>query len=235
MPDTELLTMVSLGFVLGLRHALDADHIAAVSTVLAQRPSLRASGLIGLSWGVGHTLILLLVGAAVLILGVTIPPAFSLAAEFGVAVMLVLLGLSLAIQLVRERWHLHAHDHDGERHLHFHSHRVRKDHDHAHWMRRSFRPLLIGMAHGLAGSAALVLLVMSTMRGAAGGLLYIAVFGLGSILGMMLLGLAMSLPVIWSFSFGRPAYLALQGLASAGSVALGLSMMVRLAGGEPPF
>lgn len=235
MPDPELLTSVSLGFVLGLRHALDADHIAAVSTVLAQRPSLRASGLIGLSWGVGHTVILMLVGIAVLALGVTIPPAFSVAAEFGVAVMLVVLGVSLALRLFRERWHLHAHDHDGERHLHVHSHRVRPDHDHVHWMRRSWRPLLIGMAHGLAGSAALVLLIMSTMRGTAESLLYIAVFGLGSVVGMMLLGLAMSLPVIWSFSLGRPAYLALQGLASAGSVALGLFMMVRLAHGEPPY
>ena len=92
MLDTEFLTILGLGLVLGLRHALDTDHLAAVSTVLAQRPSLRASGMIGFSWGLGHTVVLLLVGVVVLMLRVSIPEPLALAAEFGVGAMLVLLG-----------------------------------------------------------------------------------------------------------------------------------------------
>lgn len=98
MLDTEFLTILGLGLVLGLRHALDTDHLAAVSTMLAQRPSLRASGMIGLSWGLGHTVVLLLVGAVVLVLRLSIPEPVALAAEFGVGAMLVFLGAILAVR-----------------------------------------------------------------------------------------------------------------------------------------
>lgn len=233
MPDAELLTILGLGFVLGLRHALDTDHIAAVSTVLAQRPSVRASGMIGLSWGLGHTLVLLLVGALVLVLRVQISESVALAAEFGVGAMLVVLGSALAVKLSREQWHLHAHEHDGERHLHLHSHQLITDHRHPHWLRDSVQPLCIGMAHGLAGSAALLLVVLSTAKSLITGLLYIAIFGAGSILGMMLIGLAISVPVLWSLSVGRRVFLAVQGLASLGSIGLGITIMVRIAAGDP--
>src|SRR4026207_505837 len=128
MLDTEFLTILGLGLVLGLRHALDTDHLAAVSTVVAQRPSLRASGVVGVGGGLGHAVVLLLVGTAVLMLRVSIPDPFALAAEFGVGAMLVFLGGILGVRLVRERWHVHAHDHDGERHLHLHSHVLAEDH-----------------------------------------------------------------------------------------------------------
>lgn len=235
MPETSFLTLLSLGFVLGLRHALDADHIAAVSTVLARYPTVRASGSIGFFWGLGHTLVLLLVGGAVLALNVTIPAALARLFEFGVGLMLVGLGASLALRLARERWHLHAHEHDGERHLHFHSHQVNEDHVHPHWLRRSMQPLLIGMAHGLAGSAALMLLVLSTVTTVGQGIAYILVFGAGSVLGMMALGLVISLPVVYSLSCGRRAFLAVQGLASLGSIGLGLTIIVHIAMGRSSF
>jgi hypothetical protein len=235
MLETEFLTLLGLGLVLGLRHALDTDHLAAVSTVLAQRPSLRASGLIGLSWGLGHTVVLLLVGAMVLVLQVQIPEPFALAAEFGVGAMLVLLGGMLGMRLVRERWHLHTHDHDGEQHVHLHSHALAENHRHGHWWRDSVRPFCIGMAHGLAGSAALLLIVLSSVQSVSEGLTYIAVFGLGSIMGMMLVGITVSLPVLWSLSLGRPIFLAVQGLASLGSVAVGLMMMFHIAMGSQHF
>jgi len=232
MLDAEFLTLLGLGLVLGLRHALDTDHLAAVSTVLAQRPSLRASGMIGLSWGLGHTVVLLLVGASVLVLRVQIPEPFALAAEFGVGAMLVVLGGMLGLRLIRERWHLHRHDHDGEQHVHLHSHGLIENHRHGHWWHDSVRPFLIGMAHGLAGSAALLLIVLSSARSVSEGLTYIGVFGLGSIIGMMLVGIAISLPVLWSLSLGRPVFLAVQGLASLGSVAVGLMMMFDIAVGS---
>jgi hypothetical protein len=228
MLDAEFLTLLGLGLVLGLRHALDTDHLAAVSTVLAQRPSLRASGMIGFSWGLGHTVVLFLVGAAVLVLRVRIPEPFALAAEFGVGAMLVLLGGMLGMRLIRERWHLHRHDHDGEQHVHLHSHGLIEDHRHGHWWHDSVRPFCIGMAHGLA----LLLIVLSAARSVSEGLTYIVVFGLGSIIGMMLVGIAVSLPVLWSLSLGRPVFLAVQGLASLGSVAVGLMMMFHIAVGS---
>lgn len=232
MIEPSFLTLLSLGFMLGLRHALDSDHVAAVSTVLTQRPSLKAAGLIGFSWGIGHTLMLLLVGLIVLWFRVPVPELVAQVAEGAVGVMLVILGCLLGVKLVKERWHVHQHDHDGSRHVHFHSHAVVVDHGHPHWWRESVRPLCIGMAHGLAGSAALLLLVVSSARTVTEGLVYIAVFGCGSILGMMLIGLALSLPVVWSLQLGRPVFVATQGLASLGSVGLGLSIVYRILMGE---
>lgn len=233
MTEPSFLTLLSLGFMLGLRHALDSDHVAAVSTVLAQRPSLKASGLIGFSWGIGHTLILLLVGSIVLWFRVPVPELLARAAEGAVGIMLVVLGGVLGMKLFNERWHVHQHDHDGTSHIHLHSHAVLVDHGHLHWWRESVRPLCIGMAHGLAGSAALLLLVVSSAGTVMEGLIYIAVFGCGSILGMMLIGLVLSLPVIWSFRLGRPVFLAIQGLACLGSIGLGLSIVYRTLTGEP--
>jgi sulfite exporter TauE/SafE len=228
MPDSSYLTVLGLGFILGLRHALDSDHLAAVSTVLAERPSWRASGLVGLSWGVGHTVVLLLVGAIVLVLRVPIPEPLALGAEGIVGIMLVVLGGLLGMKLIRERWHLHQHDHDGRSHVHLHSHLHAQDHGHVHWWRESLRPLCIGMAHGLAGSAALLLLVVASADSVIDGLIYIAVFGCGSILGMMLIGIALSVPVVWSLRLGRPLFLAVQGLASVGSIVLGSSIVYRI-------
>ncbi|HET9845019.1 MAG TPA: sulfite exporter TauE/SafE family protein [Nitrospira sp.] len=233
MTDPSYITVLGLGFVLGLRHALDSDHLAAVSTVLAERPSWRASGLVGLSWGLGHTVMLLFVGAIVLFLRVPIPQPVADAAECAVGLMLVTLGGLLGMKLLRERWHLHQHDHHGKRHVHLHSHAQSGDHRHAHWWRESVRPLCIGMAHGLAGSAALLLFVVASAGSVVEGLIYIAVFGCGSIAGMMLIGLLLSIPVVWSLRLGRPVFLTLQGLASAGSIALGLSIVYRTLTGEP--
>lgn len=233
MVESSYVTILMLGFVLGLRHALDTDHIAAVATVLAQRPSWRASSLVGLSWGLGHTVVLLLVGALVLVLRVPIPEPIAMAAEFAVGVMLVVLGGLLGIKLVKEQWHMHQHDHDGTKHVHLHSHAQSPGHGHSHWWRESVRPLCIGMAHGLAGSAALLLLVVASAHSVMEGLVYITVFGCGSILGMMLIGLVLSFPVVWSLRLGQPVFLAVQGVASLGSVGLGLSIIYRILMGEP--
>lgn len=232
MPDSEFFTVLGLGFLLGARHALDPDHVAAVSTMLSRRPSLQASGLIGFSWGFGHTVVLLLAGLAVILLKISIPARLAMACELVVGMMLVGLGGSLAWTLYRERWHVHAHRHDGGTHLHLHSHWVHADHGHEHWFRVSLRPFLVGMVHGLAGSAALMFVVLSTVRTVWGGIAYILVFGIGSIVGMMLLGLLISLPLALSASLGRHAQLAVQGLASLASVGLGFVMIIRIALGE---
>ena len=228
MPQAELLTLLSVGFLLGVRHALDADHLAAVSTVLAERPTLRASGAVGLWWGFGHTLTLMIVGAVVLVWDLHIPEPFAVLAECGVGVLLIALGGTLALKLYRERWHVHSHQHDGARHLHLHSHEVQEDHRHRHWVADSIRPLCIGMAHGLAGSAALMLMILSTTKQVGQGLLSIAVFGAGSIVGMTLVGLTISLPLICSVTISRRLFIGLQGCASLASIGVGIWMLVTL-------
>lgn len=235
MVDSQGLTIMGLGFVLGLRHALDADHIVAVSTVLAERPSLRASGAVGLFWGLGHTLMLLLVGVCVLALRVSIPEYLAATFEFLVGVMLIVLGVTLARRLYREEWHVHPHEHGGRRHLHLHRHTLHQDHTHGHWFQQARRPLLIGMAHGLAGSAALLLIVIAGAGTFVQGVGYIVVFGIGSIAGMVAVGTAISLPFVLSRSVGRGAFIAVHGLASLSSIGLGLLMMWRLSLGESGF
>jgi len=228
MSETQFVTLLGVGFLLGLRHALDTDHLAAVSTVLAERPSLLASSAVGLCWGLGHTLTLLLVGSIVLFWGVRIPAEFEFMAESGVGVLLIVLGGMLAFKLYRERWHVHSHHHDGEPHVHFHSHQRQNDHRHRHWMIASIRPLCIGMVHGLAGSAALMLMILATTTDAAAGLLSILVFGLGSIVGMMMIGMTISLPVMWSRSISRRLFVGVQGFASLASVLVGVWMLAKL-------
>ena len=228
MFDPHTLTILSLGFVLGLRHALDADHLAALSTVLAERPTVQASTAIGFFWGLGHTLMLLCVGTLLLALNLTIPESMANLFEFAVGGMLVALGLSLARRMYREQWHVHTHEHGGRPHVHLHSHHLQADHTHGHWYQGSLRPLAIGMAHGLAGSAALMLVVLSTVTGMAQGIGYIVVFGVGSILGMVGVGAVLSLPVIYSVTVGPRAYWMVQGLACLASIGLGVVMMVRI-------
>jgi ABC-type nickel/cobalt efflux system permease component RcnA len=227
MPDLQFMTMLGLGFLLGMRHALDADHVAAVSTMLVQRPDLRRSGFIGLCWGCGHTAVLLVVGLAVLALKITIPETVAQAFESVVGVMLVALGLALAVTLYREQWHLHAHEHDGARHVHLHSHRLDEGHAHRHAWRDSLPPLLVGMVHGLAGSAALMLVVLSAVHSFWEGIAYILLFGIGSILGMVVLGMLISLPFFFSVSLGRYAQVAVRGLASVGSIGFGIAILFR--------
>lgn len=229
MPEVEGLTLVGVGFLLGLRHALDIDHLAAVSTVLAERPSMLASGAVGLWWGIGHTCTLLLVGSIVLISGLRIPEGFESVAESGVALLLIVLGGSLAVRIYRERWHVHGHHHDGAQHVHFHSHQQGAEHHHRHWMADSIRPFGIGMAHGLAGSAALLLMILTATHDVWTGLLSIILFGTGSILGMIAVGVAISVPVILSHSISHRLFMGVQGLASVASVVIGVWMLVKLA------
>ncbi|MBX3301754.1 MAG: hypothetical protein KF693_06030 [Nitrospira sp.] len=223
------MTLLGVGFLLGLRHALDSDHLAAVSTVLAERPSLLASGAVGFWWGIGHTLTLLLVGSIVLTWGIHIPAEFELIAESGVAVLLLVLGGTLAAKLYRERWHVHSHRHsDGAPHVHFHSHERQEDHRHRHWMVQSIRPLCIGMAHGFAGSAALMLMILASTEEVRAGLLAILIFGAGSIVGMMLIGLTISVPIMYSRAISQRFFVAMQGVASCASIVVGVWMIVKL-------
>jgi sulfite exporter TauE/SafE len=196
--DASLLAAFGLGLLLGIQHALDPDHLIAVSTIVSEHRNFKWASLIGAFWGLGHTTTLFIVGLIVIGLRVTIPPRLGSGLEFLVAVMLVILGLNVLRKCFGpERVHLHTHSHNPETHTHFHVHEnPGQDHAHPHPFKAMRRPFIVGMVHGLAGSAALMLLVLSTIESPFGGLVYIVIFGLGSVGGMLLLSGIISLPFI---------------------------------------
>ena len=229
MADSHIFSLLSLGFLLGLKHALDADHVAAILTIATENRTFWRSSLIGFCWGVGHTVILLVVGTAVLLFNLTIPSAWAKLFEVAVGVMLVGLGLSVAFALWRERVHLHAHWHEhGEQHRHLHSHSRGAHHDHLHRFRLEYKSLAVGMVHGLAGSAALLLLVLAAVPSLGVGLVYILVFGAGSILGMVFLATAMSIPFAMSAERMSRVQQTLRGAAALFSIVLGSTILVEL-------
>jgi ABC-type nickel/cobalt efflux system permease component RcnA len=229
MADSHILSLLSLGFLLGLKHALDADHVAAILTIATENRTFWRSSLIGFCWGVGHTVILLVVGTAVLLFKLTIPSAWAKLFEVAVGLMLVGLGLSVAFALWRERVHLHEHRHEhGEQHRHLHSHSQGAHHDHLHRFRLEYKSLAVGMVHGLAGSAALLLLVLAAVPSLGVGLVYILVFGAGSILGMVFLATAMSIPFAMSAERTARVHQTLRAAAALFSIVLGSTILFEL-------
>ncbi|HWO42858.1 MAG TPA: sulfite exporter TauE/SafE family protein [Candidatus Eisenbacteria bacterium] len=196
--ESSVVAAFGLGLILGVQHALDPDHLIAVSTIVSEQKNLKWASLIGAFWGLGHTATLFAVGLVVIGLRVSIPDRFALGLELLVAIMLVFLGLRILWQAFKvEKIHLHTHTHNPETHAHFHVHENPKDdHGHAHPFKSMRRPFVVGMVHGLAGSAALMLLVLGTIDSALAGLGYILVFGLGSVGGMLVLSGLIGLPFV---------------------------------------
>jgi len=219
------LAIALLGLILGMRHATDPDHVIAVTTILSREHRLAAATRIGVIWGLGHTLTVLIVGAAIIVFKIAIPSRLGLAMEFAVAIVLILLGVGAAANLVRKGAarmrggsssdeglvvHVHAHSHDGEMHMHHHVHVA--DHEdaadtmhHDHFIPADAmapfaarRPLLrsfaVGLVHGLAGSAAIALLVLSAIPDPLWATLYLAIFCVGTIIGMGLITTAIATP-----------------------------------------
>lgn len=198
-----MASLLVLGFLIGMRHALEADHVAAVASLVSGRRSMSATVRHGVTWGVGHTATLFAVSAVVMVTGAAIPARLAGALELMVGLMLVGLGVDVVRRLVRDRVHFHLHQHrDGSSHLHAHSHagEPREAHEptrhsHQHAGRFPVRALLVGLMHGMAGSAALVVVTASTVDSVGIGLLYVALFGIGSMLGMGLLSVAIAVPL----------------------------------------
>ncbi len=220
------MAILGLGLVIGLRHALDTDHLAAVSTIVSERKSLFSSLLIGGLWGIGHTVSLLIAGVAVIFLNLKIEK-YEKPLEFCVALMLIGLGLNVLIKLARGgKIHFHEHEHGGHHHVHPHLHDGKPEpepHTH-HGFKLSFRPLVIGMIHGLAGSAALMLAVLATIKSTALAFAYIIIFGIGSIGGMMVMSLVLSLPLHLTVSSFTRTNWAVRALAGVFSLGFGLFM-----------
>lgn len=182
-----LFAILALGFFLGMRHATDSDHVIAVTTIVSRARSARAALWVGALWGLGHSATILTVGGAIVLFGWVIPPRLGLSMEMSVAVMLIVLGaMNLSGALSRINQIARNHQHPGE------TEEPAAPHVH---VRAPLRPLVIGVVHGLAGSAAVTLLVLTTIKSASMALFYLAIFGAGTVAGMMLLTWAMALPI----------------------------------------
>ncbi|MGK3960406.1 high-affinity nickel-transport family protein [Sorangium sp. So ce118] len=228
--------LLLLGFSLGMRHATDADHVIAVATVVSRVRSLGVALLIGAMWGLGHTLTLMIIGGAILLFGLVVPPHVGLAMELAVALMLIGLGgyhltrLSRAGRRggppARAAEHRDGHRHDlGWADRAFGASRVYV----------SLRPLLIGVVHGLAGSAAVALLVLTTVRDPRWGVGYIALFGVGTVAGMMLITGALAVPFALTRARSSGMHNAFAAVAAALSVGFGLFLAYDISIGSGLF
>ena len=243
------LPVLLLGLLFGVQHATDPDHVIAVATIVARTRRFGAGALVGAFWGVGHTITITAVGVAIIVFNVTVPPRVALSLELAVALMLILLGLLRIVWVFRESdpvplahfgephvheagpgLHSHEHTHGGAVHRHPHVHPP------ARLLRalrtvgpaQALRSALVGLVHGLAGSAAVALLVLSTIRSTIGAVGYLLLFGVGTIAGMTAITGLLSLP----FTIQAPRLerwrrgLAL--LAGAASLGFGLYMVFEI-------
>ena len=220
--------ILGLGFLLGMQHALEADHIAAVSSIAARRSRVGDIVRHGLTWGLGHTLTLFAFAGAAILLGRVIPEHVARPLETAVGIMLVGLGAHVLWRLWRDRVHFHRHGHgDGTVHIHAHSHagetlpHARAAHAHEHGFR--WRTLLVGLMHGMAGSAALLVLAVSQAATPALGLGYVALFGIGSMIGMAALSTVIAVPLAVSARWLTWANRGLQGAVGAVTIAIGVT------------
>ena len=222
--------LLVLGLLFGLKHATEVDHVVAVSAIVSEHRSVFRSALVGGLWGAGHTASLVIVGVIVLVFRVAIPAPVANWLELGVALMIIALGTIAVLRVLRRRAdvHLHRHSHDGQSHVHIHFHEHGTQHvgvlsAHTHAISQiGFKPILVGAMHGLAGSAALTLLVLTQIQSVSLGLLYLAVFGLGSTLGMLLMSGLIGLPFALSARRLSSLNFGLQTIAGALSIAFGL-------------
>lgn len=236
MFDSLYLTM-SLGFLLGLKHAMEADHLVAVTTIVSEQRSLWRSSMVGILWGIGHTASLFVAGLVIIFLRVAISQRMAAALELIVAAMIIFLGVRILYLLLKDQRHVHVHTHihDGTQHSHLHFHDEHDAHavtdPHAHDGKHhsglyGFRPLIVGMVHGLAGSAALALLVLTEVvqRGNSRslGLVYLLIFGLGSIGGMLIMSALISLPFIFTIRRFERINIPLRFLAGLASILFGI-------------
>lgn len=223
----DLFAILGVGLLFGLKHATEVDHVVAVSTIVSQHRNVLRSASVGALWGVGHTASLLVIGVIVLSLHVAIPEQVSTWLEFCVALMIIGLGAIALWRSLRKKVHVHEHSHDGISHVHIHFHEPETRHHeaqpHSHAVSAvGLKPVLIGTMHGLAGSGALTLLVLTQIKSALVGFFYLAIFGIGSIVGMILMSGLIGLPfALTAKNVGR-IHRHLQTAAAGLSIAFGV-------------
>lgn len=226
-----MLTIVVTGILLGMRHALEADHVAAVAALATGAQGTRQTMRLGLAWATGHTLTIFVVGSIVLLLGATVPEPIAAVLETAVGVMLILLGANVLHRMFRDRVHFHRHRHGAAAHFHAHSHAGEGEHDasrhqHRHSRALTLRALFIGTVHGLAGSAALVMLTLGGIGSPGLGFSYMALFGVGSLIGMAALSGAIAVPLRMTSLRLTWAYNGLTAGIGLVSVGLGAALLI---------
>lgn len=230
--------MLLAGMLMGMRHALEADHLAAVASLITRSRSMSATLLQGVAWGLGHSFTLFLMGGACLWLDAVVPDRWAHALEMGVGLVLLSLGAETCWRMRRQRVHVHVHRHDqGAAHLHAHRHAPGElhnpdHHEHAHPQGHRLRAVVVGMVHGMAGSAALLLLAVHAAGSMWLGLSYIGLFGLGSILGMAALCtvLAAPLQVVRRFAL---LHRGLEALVAVTTISIGIRLLYTLGWASP--
>ena len=222
---------LALGVVLGLKHALDADHLVAVSTIVGREKSVWKSSLVGAVWGMGHTASLFLAAIGVILLKLTISPRVALTLELAVGLMLILLGLDLVRRVVKGEIAIHSHSHGNgagaHEHLHVHTRAIAGEDGSHHPVGR--RPFYVGLVHGLAGSAALMLFVLTTISNPWMGLVYVLLFGIGTIGGMLAMSAIIGLPFALANRVFAGVVGKIQFAAGLGSLAFGIYYASRIA------
>ncbi|SDM64815.1 sulfite exporter TauE/SafE family protein [Bacillus sp. OK048] len=190
------LSILALGFVLGIKHAIEPDHVIAVSTIATQSKKLLRSTLAGVFWGIGHTATLFIIGIILILMKGEIPEKWAMSLEFLVGIMLVYLGSTTILSLKN----LHVHDHEGEEHIHVHSHMHDGQHKYIHQHKNvSYgKSMFIGLVHGLAGSGAMILLTMSSVKSVWEAAIYILIFGVGTVIGMLFFTTIIGIPFVFS-------------------------------------
>ena len=205
LAELGLMAALALGILLGLKHSLDPDHVVAVSTIVSEYRNPLRSFWVGISWGLGHTTTLFLIGIFIIALRLTIPDRMALLLEFGVGIMLVGLGAQVVYGFRKKKVHQHGHEHEEAGHQHYHSHSQEPIPEEGHhgetgigkpFLRK--KSFLVGTVHGVAGSAALALLILATIESSIAGLIYILLFGLGSVFSMGIMTILISVPFVAS-------------------------------------
>jgi len=229
-------SILLLGALMGMQHALEADHIAAVSSIVCRSRSPGRVVRHGVVWGLGHTVTLAAVAGLAPTTGLTMDGRLAAWLEGGVGMMLVVLGLHVLFRLLRDRVHFHMHRHDDST-VHFHAHSHAGEtcgghgflHEHEHRGSVPVRTLLVGMMHGLAGSAALMVLTAATIRDPLTGVHYVLLFGLGSVGGMAVFSALIAVPLTWTARTLTAANNFLQGAVGTATAGIGLVVLYRAA------
>jgi len=230
------LPVLLLGFLLGIKHASETDHLAAVATLVTRQCSLRTTVTQGVAWGIGHGATLALIGSLVLALGRSLPARFAYGLEFAVGLMLIALGTDVLRRLRSRPLHIHVHRHGGTVHLHAHHHERGNNHDSAYEPEEhqhlhpsgTLRAFAVGMMHGMAGSAALIVLALGAVHSWVLGLIYIVIFGAGSVIGMALLSVVVALPLRLTAQAAGQWSRALTACVGLFSCGLGVLMVYRI-------
>ncbi len=227
-----MLSFLALGLIVGMAHALEADHLAAIGTLAAGgKRSRHRMAWLGASWGLGHTTTLVLLSLPVVLLGLVISERVDAGLEFAVGVMLVGLGANVALKMRRQKVHFHLHDHGKGSHFHAHSHEsahvphAKDTHSHKHGPLFSKRSYMVGLAHGAAGSAGLVALAAAATQSVTTTLSYILIFGFGSTLGMAVLTLAASWPLGRAERLAGGFHKLAKGAMAGATMLIGLAIM----------